>query len=338
MLESGVTLQAKIAFLRQPSSYPDRTSRVEAIETHMSWVFLLDNYVYKLKKPVCMDLMDCRTPEMRHHLCNEEVRLNLRLAPHVYLGVAELTVDKHTHLALGGDGTPVDWLVKMRRLNVECMLDYAILHQTLVDDEIRRLALYMTKFYRSQPPSTLDFQSYKTRFAQRIEANCRELGCDLYQLPLARVERLHDGQKAALHAVAGLFEQRVAGRHIVEGHGDLRPEHVCFRPELAIIDCLEFSSELRTVDAIDELGFLALECERLGAPAVGKALLRHYRIVSADTGEARLIDFYQSCRATTRAVLAARHLLEPDLRHSPHWLTRAHHYVALAEQHLSCCQ
>jgi aminoglycoside phosphotransferase family enzyme len=304
----------------------------------MSWVFLLDNYVYKLKKPICMDLMDCRTLNMRHYLCDEEVRLNLRLAPRIYLGVTTLTIDEHAHLALAGEGKTVDWLVKMRRLSADSMLDYAIVHQTLADDDIRRLALLMTHFYLSQPPSMLDFQSYKARFALRMDANFRELVCDLYRFAPDQIHRLYEGQTAALHALAGLLEQRVARQHIVEGHGDLRPEHVCFRPELVIIDCLEFSPDLRTVDAIDELGFLALECERIGAPAVGEALLNHYRMESGDTAEPRLINFYQSCRAITRAVLAARHLLDPDLRHSPHWLTRARHYVALAEQHLSRCQ
>jgi aminoglycoside phosphotransferase family enzyme len=305
LFESSVTLQAKVAFLRLPASYPDRTSRVEAIETHMSWVSLLDNHVYKLKKPICMDLMDCRTLNLRHYLCDEEVRLNLRLAPRGYLGVTTLTMDEHAHLALAGDGKPVDWLVKMCRLRADSMLDYAILHQTLAGDQIRRLALYLTGFYRSQPPAMLDFQSYKARFALRTDAHRRELSCDLYRFPPDQIHRLYEAQKANLHALAGLLEQRVTGQHIVEGHGDLRPEHVSFHPELAIIDCLEFSRDLRTVDAIDEFGFLALECERLGAPAVGAALLHQYRLVSADTAEPRLIHFYQSCRASTRAVLAA---------------------------------
>jgi aminoglycoside phosphotransferase family enzyme len=143
---------------------------------------------------------------------------------------------------------------------------------------------------------------------------------------------------AAVGPIRPLLDERVRAGRVVEGHGDLRPEHVCLRDPVAVIDCLEFSRELRVIDCIDELGFLALECERLGAAATGSALLHRYSELSGDWPPAPLLHFYQSCRASTRALIAARHQLDEKFRHSPHWGRRAQQYLQLAEQHIGHCQ
>lgn len=114
--EPIVTLDAKVAFLGTPEAYPDRPAHVEAIETHMSWVFLTDRYAYKLKKPVHRSFLDFSTIDARHRNCMEEVRLNRRLAPRIYLGVVPLTIDPAGRMHLNGDGPPIDWLVHMVRL------------------------------------------------------------------------------------------------------------------------------------------------------------------------------------------------------------------------------
>jgi aminoglycoside phosphotransferase family enzyme len=330
-------LEAKVAFLRQPSSYRDPTYRVEALETHMSWVFLLDDYVYKLKKPVCYELLDFRTLAQRHFFCGEEMRLNQRLAPDVYLGLVPLTFHRRRQLALGGGGAVVDWLVRMSRLPDELMLDYAIMHGTLASADLLRLAKRLALFYLSQPAQQVDSQRYCARFRHQLQATGDELSHEVYELCPDKVRGLCAAQLAALQRVGDLLEERVRAGHIVEGHGDLRPEHIYLGEPLAVIDCLEFSRELRIVDAADEIGFLALECERLGSAHVGTALLQGYGLLSGDTPEPALIDFYQSFRAGTRAMIAARHLLDENFRHSPHWLMRANHYLQLAEDHIARC-
>jgi aminoglycoside phosphotransferase family enzyme len=330
-------LAAKVAFLRQPASYPERPCRVEAVETHMSWVFLLEQFVYKLKKPVCLDCFDCRTLGLRYDLCREELRLNRRLAPGVYLDVVPLTFDEQQLFALNGSGIAVDWLVKMVRLAADRMLDYAILHHALSNDDLLRVARQMTLFYASLPPEPIDLATYTDRLERKVKTNQAELSADQYQLPLAQVQAVCGGQMMTLRKIDALLDERLRAGRIVEGHGDLRPEHVHLGPDLAIIDCLEFSRDLRITDVADELGFLALECERLGAPAAGQALLDDYRALSGDTPAPPLIDFYQSCRASTRATITARHLQEEKFRHSPHWLAKARHYLQLADEHLAKC-
>src|SRR5690606_10963578 len=120
--------------------YPERPRAVEAIETHFSWVFLTDTHAWKLKKPVRYDSLDFRTPALRRRDCEEEVRLNRRLAPHVYLGVVPLTVDEKGRLAIGGAGQEVDWLVHMLRPPHERMLDHLLVTRALARAEVEPVA------------------------------------------------------------------------------------------------------------------------------------------------------------------------------------------------------
>lgn len=336
-LASDVTLESKVAFLRQPTSFPETSYRVEAIETHVSWVFLTDGYAYKLKKPVRYDFLDFSTIDARRHYCAEEVRLNRRLAPEVYLGIVALTLDSPGHLQLDGYGTAIDWLVKMRRLPVQHMLDYAIQHATVKEEDIRRVATRLAGFYRTCPFVPIEPADYRNSLLHHIDCNLQELGLPAYQLPIAQVRGICLAQRAALQQMAGLLDERARAGRIVEGHGDLRPEHICLKPTLAIIDCLEFSRDLRIVDTADEVAFLALECEHLGAADLGALLLRNYRDISGDRPDAALVHFYQSYRASLRATIAIRHLNEEKFRYSPQWPRRASEYLQLAEQHVAWC-
>jgi aminoglycoside phosphotransferase family enzyme len=334
--EHDIGLEAKVAFLRQPWSYPESSYRVEAIETHMSWVFLTDGFAWKLKKPVHHDLLDFSTAATRHRYCEEEIRLNRRLAASAYLSVVALGVGDDGHLQLDG-GATVDWLVKMRRLPTEGMLDYALRHGQAGPHEAAAIADRLSRFYRSGAPVSLDPAEYRDRFRRDIELNRQELSTPAFGLPVEDVGRICAAQRVFLERRAELFDERAAAGRIVEGHGDLRPEHVCMQPELVIIDCLEFSRDLRIVDTIDEVGFLALECERLGAPEFGAMLLRSYNEYSGDRPHAALAHFYQSYRAVLRARIAIRHLNEEKFRYSAEWRRRANDYFRLAEHHLACC-
>lgn len=328
-----VSLESKLAFLRQPDSYPEPCARVETVETHMSWVFLTNRHAYKLKKPVRYGLLDFSTLDARRFYCEEEVRLNRRLAPDVYLATVALVVDAQGHLALAPQGAAVDWLVKMRRLPACRMLDAMIQAGAADERQMRRVAALLAAFYRDCAPAAMAPDEYRRRFAREIAHNRAALSNPGYRLPAACIEPACSMQTAWLAQAAALLDARVAQGRIVEGHGDLRAEHVCLEERPVIIDCLEFSRGLRLADAADELAFLALECERLGAGALGDALLRSYGELSGDLPPAGLMHFYRSVRACTRARIAISHLDEDQFRHSAKWRKRALEYLALAERH-----
>lgn len=325
---------AKVALLRQTGSYPDHPQVVEVIETHMSWVFLTLDFAYKLKKPVRYDYLDFRTLAARKHYCEEEVRLNHRLAGSVYLAVVPLALNASGAVQLDGEGTPVDWLVKMRRLPANRMLDWVLSHGTATAEDAREVATRLGEFYLTLPPAPVAADEYRSRLGREIEECEHELCVPAFAQPVAQVRKICLAQRRLLEQNPLLFDRRVEEGRIVEGHGDLRPEHVCLVQPLAIIDCLEFSREFRTLDTASEIGFLALECERLGAPDFAGILIGAYSEVTGDRLGAALLHFYQSCSACVRAKITVWHLREAIYRDSPKWLERANRYLQLAEQHM----
>jgi aminoglycoside phosphotransferase family enzyme len=327
------TLEAKLGFLGRPDVYPEFPSRVEAVETHMSWVFLTDTHAYKLKKPVRYAYLDFSTVEARRLDCEQEVRLNRRLAADVYLGVMPLMLDAEGRLSLGGTGKAVDWLVRMRRLPAERMLDQLLRKGAVKQAEIRQLGDRLARFYATAAASAITPDAYREKLAGRIEDNLHELSSPEFGLPPEVLAYLARAQLHFLQGHASLFNCRVREGRIVEGHGDLRPEHVCLLPEPVVIDCLEFNREFRILDPTDELGYLAMECERLQAPQVGHWLLQSYTEASGDAPPDALVHFYQSMRAVLRAKLAIWHLRD-DGRHPPEmWVATAMDYLDLAQRH-----
>jgi len=337
-------LAAKVAFLSQPGAYPEPTARVVRVETHMSWVFLLDANAYKLKKPARLPYLDFGTVALRKFFCDEELRLNRRLSDGVYLDVVPLTMGADGGLRVGGgpgiDGSGddvVDWLVHMRRLPAERMLDRVIAGHGPGDPDLRRVVERLARFYRAGPtvPTTPD--DYRARFAAAIRQSRSELAKPRYGLAAADVEATFDRQLAALKCHAALVGERAAAGRVVEGHGDLRPEHVCLEARPQFIDCLEFSRDLRVLDPVDELGFLALECERLGARWARECIFRTYTEVTGDAPADALVAFYQSYRAGIRARIAAWHLDDDSVQDPAKWITRAGEYLRLARARVDAC-
>ncbi|MGE5088080.1 MAG: AAA family ATPase [Candidatus Levyibacteriota bacterium] len=330
-------LAAKLAFLSQPQSYPEPTTRVERVQTHLSWVFLTDHHAYKLKKPVRGDFVDLRSIANRRRNCRAEVRLNRRLSPDVYLGAIPLTRDATGRLAIGGDGEVVDWLVRMHRLPHDRMLDRIIAARGAAAVDVDAILDPLCRLYRAGPALAMSPDAYLHALTAEIEATRRELCAPAYALPADTVEEIARLQLRVLEREASMIGQRAAAGRIVEGHGDLRPEHVCMTSPPRIIDCLEFSRPLRSLDAVDELAYLALECERLGAPQLRERIFDAYRRRSDDAAPQALIDFYQSYRASIRAKIAIWHLRDPALRAMPKWRLQALEYLRLALAHAMRC-
>jgi aminoglycoside phosphotransferase family enzyme/predicted kinase len=302
------TSKAVLNLLRDPSSYPEPTAHVEQIDTHISSVFIADRFVYKLKKQVRFDFLDFSTMQKRREACTHELHLNRRLASDTYLAIVPIT-NENEGLRIGGDGVPVDWLVKMRRLPSHRSLDQLVQTQQLTKGEISALASTLATFFQRQPPLNINVDTYRRRIADHVSANdqalfrwAREKASDL-----AVVKRVHQAQRRLLELASDLLDARVCDGRIIDGHGDLRPEHIYFNPQPTIIDCIEFNAEFRQLDILDELAFLAIECEQLSVSWIGDEIIGHYQKASHDAFPSILLDFYKSYRACVRAkVLSLR--------------------------------
>lgn len=328
------TLAQKVAFLSSPDAYPEAPRQVEAVETHLSWVFLTDRHAWKLKKPQRLDHHDLSTAAAREHHCRVELRLNRRLAEDVYLDVVPLFAVPPERLSFAAEGEPVEWLLKMRRLPRSLMLDTLLRGHELRRRDLHGLLELLACFYRMSAPEPLTGAHYRGRIAARVAENTRELARFPREIPADAAPRLAGRQLAFMRLESQLIDGRVDAGLVVEGHGDLRPEHICLETQPRIIDCLEFSRELRIVDPAAELGFLALECERLGAEEAASWILPMYAEISGDRVDPRLVHFYQSVHACIRARLAMGHLLDPASDHHGRWPPVARRYLELAASHL----
>jgi len=306
-----------VEYLSRAESYSERAKSLSIVETHTSRVFLTDRHAYKLKKRVRMPFLDFTTLPAREAACRSELRLNRRFSTGVYLELLPITWEAGGMLRLNGAGRIVDWVVKMRRLPADRTLQCLCRDGGLGEGDRRRLSQFLAEHYRSQPPLSISVDDYRRELLENVRGNLQELSCPGHGLPREIVRRIHAAQLRMLCLDAQLFDLRVLDGRVIDGHGDLRPDHVYLLDPIQIIDCVEFSSSFRRLDVADELGFLAMECEFLRAPEVGAEVFHAYRAATGDDPPERLIAFYKSYRASVRAkVLAIR---ESQLEDSASW-------------------
>ena len=305
--------------------------QVQHIQTHISDVFLVGDLVFKLKRPVQYDFLDFSTLARRRQACDDEVRLNRRLAADVYLGIAPLyrqgeslyfgnpiepgeSVEGNSgNMESIPDGAQLlDFAVSMRRLN-QCLAEWLAAADLLAADAVvDQLAERLIAFYQAAEPARIDAGTYWQWFDKHVRENRHELlefGKQHFdEGELRQIKALHCRHLALLELESQELRDRADGTQhrswVVEGHGDLRPDHIYFEPGPIIIDCIEFNREYRTLDIADELAFLAVECEFLGAEAFGEKLAIAVRRALQDRPSDKLLHFYKSYRATVRAKVA----------------------------------
>lgn len=326
--DGHISLKEKVLFLGSAGSYP-QAGEVACRETHMSWVFLAGERVYKLKKPVRFPFLDFSTLLKRERACREELHLNRRLAADVYLSVAPLTAE-NSKLEIAGDGAAIDWLVVMRRLDESETLESRIQRNDVSPRQLDELIETLAGFYRRADRGFCSAAVLMNGCRENLAYNRRVLLDRRLGLPAGLVRQIDGTLHRFLSIRADRLSKRIHDRLIVDGHGDLRPEHIFIGDKVRIIDCLEFNARLRLLDPFDEIAFLSLECERLGARWIGDYIARGLAArLHACVGK-ELFLFYRCQRAMLRARLSIAHLLERDPRTPEKWPRLAQAYLQIA--------
>ncbi len=268
-------------------------------ETHSAIVFFVGDRAYKVKKPVDLGFLDFSTPQARRDACHREVELNRRLAPDVYLGVA----DVH-----GVDGSVCDHLVVMRRMPAERRLSTLVADGADVEGELWDLAHLLAAFHaRAERSAAADDVASIAATRSRWRTNTEEmlrlgdsgLGGELVERTQALADAYLDGRES-------LFAARIADGRAVDGHGDLLADDIfCLDDGPRVLDCLEFDDRLRMGDGLADAAFLAMDLERLGRPDLGQRFLDHYAEHSGDTWPASLAHHHVAYRAQVRAKVTA---------------------------------
>jgi aminoglycoside phosphotransferase family enzyme len=306
---------------------------VHRIETHMSWVVVGETDVLKLKKPIRYPPVDYTGIEARERNARQELRQNRRLAPDIYLGLLALQWHGGVLSAVPeGYRSPahqtIDWAVVMRRLPQGRMLDEVIRCGALAPPDFDALLRVLVPFYRDAVRAKVDEGEYVARLHHGLALSFGVLARP--ELVLPRVSELFERMNDAMAANEGLLRARVAEGRIVEGHGDLRPEHICLVDPPIVFDALEFDSRLSEVDPFDELCFLGLECHLAGDASLGALLRARMAAALCDTPPPALLRLYTAKNALMRARLSAAHLLEPHPRLPEKWLPQAARYLKQA--------
>ncbi|PRX45210.1 hypothetical protein B0I33_110310 [Prauserella shujinwangii] len=290
-------------------------------ETHIGVVFLVGDRAYKIKKPVDLGFLDFSTPELRRAACAREVELNRRLAPDVYLGVAELS---------DVDGT-VEPVVVMRRMPADRRLATLVREGADVTSAVDRLARMVAAFHSTADRGP-EIDGEGSRDA--IERRWRDSFEQVRPLGVLGTAEFTEIERRALEFLAGraaLFDRRIAEGRVVDGHGDLLADDVfCLDDGPRVLDCLEFDDRLRWLDGLDDIAFLAMDLERLGSPALARRLLARYAEFAGDPSPASLRHHYVAYRAFVRAKVACLRSAQGD----PGSAGQAREYAAVALRHL----
>jgi aminoglycoside phosphotransferase family enzyme/predicted kinase len=306
----------------RPEFYPDSPPRVEFKQTHISYVFIAGDFVYKVKKPVQFPFLNCSKLTQRFLFCCEEVRLNARLSPRVYFGVFAI-LKCGDSFVLGSEATAehpeaVEYAVKMRRLPEDRMLDALMTAGQVNSDTIRAIAARTAEFHASAPSN----RGWTYGSAAAVWRNVIE---DIAQNESYIGHTLRKDQFTAIDAFCRAFitahwralNDRALDGRVREGHGDLRAEHICLlgteKNEIDLIDCVEFSERLRYSDVASEIAFLAMDLDRLGAPGLADELVEAYAEITCDEEFAVFIPFYKCYRASVRGKVESLRSLEREV-------------------------
>ena len=315
-----LTLSELIAELTDPAAYPYSVDEVEVRQTHISAVFLAGDYVYKVKKPVDYGFLDFGTLDKRRHYCEEEVRLNRRLAPDVYLDVVPVT-RRDEGLCFEGEGEPIEWAVKMRRLPDEATLQHRLRNGAVDVEVMRSLGRRIAEFHANADsgPTVAEYGRFdvvagnaRENFEQSVEQIDQTVSEPVFRRLASLTEDALTGHRELISSRAECGIPR-------DTHGDLRLGHVYIfsdrKPpdDLVVIDCIEFTERFRFADPISDVAFLVMGLNLQNRRDLGREFLDAYLQASGDEEGRALVPFYTAYRATVRGKVEGMKLSRDEM-------------------------
>jgi hypothetical protein len=308
------------------------------VQTHISYVLLAGDFVYKIKKPVDFGFLNFTTLEKRRHFCEEELVLNRRLCPSLYLGLVAIT-ERDGAFSLDGPGTPVEYAVKMARMPEERMMAKVIAQGGLTREILDRIIAILVPFYAKAETGPA-IEKFGT--AQAVSVNVLEnfaqtqgfIGCPA--LSREQYEAISGYARAFLRQEE-LFAARLAAGRVRDCHGDLYSANICLAEEIYIYDCIEFNQRFRYCDVASDVAFLAMDLDFHGLPELSAYFIEQFCKAAGDTTLLPMLNFYKCYRAYVRGKIGlfTAHAPEVDPATAENCLALAKKYFALAERYAS---
>ncbi len=329
-----------VAAMQQPKFYPHRARKVELIQTHISYVFIAGNYVYKVKKELNLGFLDFTTLEKRQYYCRKELELNRRLAPDIYLEVVAISCDQEGRFLLGTGREIVEFAVKMRKLPESGMLKRLLDAGKIDLDFMSSLARKIAAFHREAATGgEIDLMGSPKTIMRNHEENFLQVTPFInVTIPQHQFDFIKAYAINFIKKNMALFRKRIAAGRIRDCHGDLHLEHICLlKKTIVIYDCIEFNERFRYEDVAAEVAFLAMDLDDNGYSDHAEAFVKAYIINSGDGDVAAILNFYKCYYAYVRGKVISFELNDRDISESEHKsaLTRASHYFNLAYTYAS---
>ncbi len=305
-----------VKHLLVPESYPHQVGTVELVQTHISFVLLAGDYVYKWKKPVDFGFVDFSSLAKRKFFCEQELVLNRRLCPEIYLETVRLCRDGQS-FRLNGDGEIVEYGLLMARMPEAQMMNRVIAAGRLRREHLARIVDILVPFYRRAEQGEEVRQNGKTSaVARTIMNNFAQTERFVGSPPLSprQYARIKDCAGAFLRREA-LFAERVGGGWIRDCHGDLYSGNICLADatNIYIFDCIEFNNSLRFIDIAADVAFLAMDLDFHGLPALSEYFIARFIERSGDAGLPKILDFYKCYRAYVRGKVSLLAAVDPTM-------------------------
>jgi aminoglycoside phosphotransferase family enzyme len=319
--------------LLNPDIYPDHPQAVKFIETHISLLFLTGNNVYKVKKPVNFGFLDFTTLGKRKFFCEQEVKLNRRLSPTIYLGVVAITKEGKG-IILDGKGELVEYAVKMRQIPEESLMDKLLEKKQVSPRMIEAVSEKLVKFYFAAESNDL-IQSFARpeRVKQDTDENFEQTEKYIdVTIPGEVYGAVKNRTNEFFRTKGKIFHQRIASDRIRDCHGDLRLEHIFWGDEISIFDCIEFNERFRYTDVAADIAFLAMDLDYHTRQDLSEHFIRAFIGESGDQELTEVLDFYKCYRAYVRGKVESFRLDDPHIpgEGKEEALQRAQKYFNLA--------
>ncbi|ASQ90651.1 hypothetical protein CHL67_06670 [Prosthecochloris sp. GSB1] len=319
--------------LRYPSAYPHETNGIEIVETHISLLFLTGRYAYKIKKNLDLGFLDFSTPEKREYYCREELRLNRRLCPELYLDVVPVTKDS-AGLRIAGSGKIVDHAVKMVQFDRSKELDALLSRNLLREEEADQIAAAVAAFHLSLPAVADDtpFGRPEAVIKPVLDNFAAAARLNMDHEEAEELAALKSWSEAEHRRLLPIFSSRKASGRIRQCHGDMHTGNmVLWNGRVTIFDCIEFNPFLSTIDVISDIAFLVMDLEHRSHPGYAWRFLNDYLSLTGDYEGLPLLRFYKTYRAMVRVKVTAIRLLQETREEEKSTTLEEHQaYLALA--------
>jgi|UniRef100_A0A7V6A119 aminoglycoside phosphotransferase family enzyme len=322
-----------VAALQDPAAYPEATSKVELVQTHISWVFLTDRFAYKMKKPVDLGFVNFTTLRRRHHYLKQELTLNRRLCPTIYLAVLPIA-EENSGIKVGGRGHPLEYILRMVRLPQERMMNEVADRGELTLEHLDRLVGVLAPFYQKAATGPhINHYGEPGVIIYNHEENFAPMKGQVGEL-LSRelFEDIRDFARGFLTHQRPLLRRRIREGRIRDCHGDLHMGNICLADDIYVFDCIEFNPRFRYGDVAADVAFLAMDLDFHGLAEFSRHFAERFVTATADEDLWQLLDFYKCYRACVRGKINAMTTGSPEV--SPEVQRRAREtaraYFALA--------